>query len=167
MKIAQLILMAVFAVGCSNSERAKPKIVEVTLADALAKLPDFEGGDNFHFDGLVLSKAEVRNFWLTSLSEKNPHLYMEVVRAIITSRERKHAVYVLKDTAKNGVVFYYSAADSGHGKDVMMVDFASKELRFDHFSESDGPSIWDATQKIWIDKKVKEINKEVKISDFN
>ncbi len=159
MKLNALILLTLL-VGCSNGAK---KPAELNSADFGVTVEN----DRLEVEGMILSKSEVREFWLTELSEKNPQLYMEVVRAIIVSRKSKRVVYVLRDKSANGLTFYYPSIESEGGKDVVMVDFVNKELRFDHFSESDGPSLWDVTQKIWADKKVKEINKELKISDFN
>lgn len=162
MKTYKIVLLSALMMGCSDGGVTKNRAPEMNGADF-----SITDADNFYLDGLVLSKSEIREYWLTSLSDKNPYLYMEVARAIIYSRKHKRTIYVLRDTSKNGMTFYYPALESGHGKDVVTIDYENKELRFDHFSDSDGPSIWDSAQKIWIDKKVKEINKEVKIFEFN
>lgn len=150
-----LSLTALLAFGCSNSK-----------TNNQVKLPSLvTEEDNFYFDGLTLSQKEIREHWLTELSEKNPYLYMEVVKAFIVSKNTKRTVYVLKGD-KGGARFYYASFDSGQGSDVISIDHKTREVRFDHFNEADGPSIWDSTQKIWINKKVKEINKEIEIGNF-
>lgn len=121
--------------------------------------------DAYYFDGLTLSKAQIRNHWLTNLSEKNPYLYMEVIKAFIVSKKEGKTVYVLRGKDK-GVPPYYISLETGNGSDVISIDHVSREVRFDHFNDADGPSVLDSAQKIWIEMKVKEINKEVDIGAF-
>lgn len=123
------------------------------------------GGDDYDFEGITLSRAQVKNSWMTSLSEKNPRLYLEVAKAMMASRKMNRSIYIHKDST-NGVSYYYMSLESGGGKDLIIADYPTKEIRFDHYNESDGPSMMDTEVKIWIDMKVQNINKEAGVADF-
>ena len=121
--------------------------------------------DDYDFDGVTLSRTQVKDSWLTSLSEKNPRLYVEVAKAMIMSRKMNRPVYIQKDSTNN-VTYYYASLESGGGKDVIVADFPIKESRFDHYNDSDGPAMIDSAQQLWIDRKVQLINKEIRASDY-
>lgn len=142
-------------------------ILSLLLLAGCSRRPTMEAqhGDDYDFEGITLSRAQVKNSWMTSLSEKNPRLYIEVAKAMISSRKMNRPIYIHKDST-NGVSYYYMSLESGGGKDVIIADYPTKEIRFDHYNESDGPSIMDTAVKIWIDMKVQNINKESGAADF-
>lgn len=121
--------------------------------------------DDYDFDGITLSRTQVTDSWLTSLSEKNPRLYVEVAKALIMSRKMNRPVYIQKDSTNN-FTYYYASLESGGGKDVIVADFPINQIRFDHYNDSDGPAMMDSAQQLWIDRKVQLINKEIRASDY-
>lgn len=137
-------------------------LLSLTLAVGCSSLSSFSDArdDDYYFDGLTLSKREIREHWLTTLSEKNPHLYLEIAKAFIISRKANKVAYICR-TNKNGIYVYNWSFESGHGNDVISIYGRTNEIQFDHFMDIDGPSYLDSAQKVWVDKKVKQINKEV------
>lgn len=149
MKINFALIPILLFTACSNKPSPQP----------------LASDDDYDFDGITLSRAKVKDNWLTALSEKNPQLYVEVAKALITSRNMNRPVYILKENT-NGMTFYYVSLESGGGRDTVVADYTSKEIRFDHYNDSDGPALMDSAQRLWIEKKVQMINKEIRAEDY-
>lgn len=150
MKYYAPILLALSLVACSTKQETRPVVSHE---------------DDYDFDGITLSRSKVKDAWLTTLSEKNPQLYVEVAKAMIISRDMGRTIYVHKESL-NGRAFYSASFEDGGGKNVIVADYPSKEILFDHFNDSDGESLLDTANKLWIDKKVQGINKEIRAGDY-
>lgn len=135
-----------------------------TLTSCSSK-SELKYADDYDYDGIILSRSKVKDTWLTRLSEKNPQLYVEVAKALLVSRQANRSIYVQKEEI-NGRPFYFASYEDGGGKNVIIADYPSKEILFDHFNDSDGESLMDAADRLWIEKKVQGINNEIRARDY-
>ena len=160
MKITQLaVIVAALALASSGCKKTPPN------SNPQKEVPVAINEDEFYFNDATLSHSEVREHWLITLSEKNPRLYFEVIKAFLTSKKSGKMVYILREDYE-GQNFYRSSFESGHGKDVISINNANKEIRFDHFNNGDGPSFMESAETIWFNKRIREINKEVDFKRF-
>lgn len=146
MRKLTVLTLAVFAIGCGTNKK--------------------DSTDCLYYDGVVVSKSEVRNDWFTHLAENNLALYSAVIRAIIVSEKTGKRVYISRDYGKN-VIFYNVTLKNEGGSNVLSVHERNKEIIFDHYNNSDGKTMRFFAEKRYIELKTQKLHKELKVGDYN
>ena len=116
--------------------------------------------DFVHYEGARLSRVEVMDHWLTELSKKNLRLYVHVANATVLSKRVNKKVYILKKYVGK-TPLYKLSYETGHGKDLIVIDANKNEVTFEHYNDEDGPPLTDSMDEIWLDIKIKQINSTI------
>ena len=149
-------ILAVLTLGCI------PACTTTTLP--------LEEPPTFYHDGVKVPKDIVRNAWFEHLAKSNIGLYSATIRAVIASKSLNKAVFVGKKLLIDGIDMnyaYYITSKNPNGENVLSVIWSDREIKFDHYNDSDGrPMAFFADQYI-VQRKTTRLHKELNLGDFN
>jgi hypothetical protein len=106
-----------------------------------------------------ISRTDAQNCWIKMLNEKNPQLHDAVVGAMLLSKDSNKEIFILRNIQPDSTGLikrskYRLSTIRGDAENILSVDFKNKYISFDHFNESEGPSIETAYDKVFVDHKI-------------
>jgi|TARA_R110000824_G_scaffold331897_2_gene518506 hypothetical protein len=116
--------------------------------------------------GISVSKKEAREKWMNHIGKNNPQLYVAIIKGIMLSQKFDAEVFVSKIKAEDKV-YYQLDRDNQGGSNVLSVTWKTREIIFDHYNDSDGPTMLDFVEEIYLDKKTQKLYDSLNIGEFN
>mgnify|MGYP003111278179 CR=1 FL=1 len=116
--------------------------------------------------GILVSKKEARKKWMDHMGENNPQLYAAIIKGIILSRKFECEVFISKIKAEDKV-YYKLDKDNQGASNVMSILWKTREMKFDHFNDSDGPTMLEFVEEIYLDEKTRKLYDSLNIGEFN
>ena len=150
-------ILAVLIMGCV------PACTTTTI------LP-LEEPPTFYHDGVKVPKGIVRNAWFEHLAENNIGLYSATIRAVIASKNLDKEIFVGKKPLIEGINVnygYYIASKNPNGENVLSVVWSDREIKFDHYNDSDGKPMAFFADQYTVQRKTTRLHRELELGKFN
>ena len=120
----------------------------------------------YHDNGVTLPMAWVHNAWFEELDRVNPQLHDVLLVALAKSRQTSREVFVHKrrlGEGENSQVFYAASLERGGSDNLMSVNYSTREFMFDHFGESDGPTLEETRNRLYDEERIRIIKRDLGI----
>ena len=127
--------------------------------------PSSNGGIMFD-QGISVSKKEAREKWMNHIGENNPQLYAAIIKGVMLSQKFGAEVFISKIKAEDKA-YYQLDRDNQGASNVLSVIWKTREIKFDHYNDSDGPTMLDFVEEIYLDKKTQKLYDSLNIGEFN
>jgi hypothetical protein len=115
---------------------------------------------------ITLPMAQVRNAWFKELDRANPQLHDVLLVALAESRRSDREVFILKRTlgeGENASTLYTASLERGGSDNLMSVNYSTREFMFDHFGESDGPTLEETRNRLYNEERIRIIKHDLGI----
>ena len=148
-KLFYILLLALLPVGCKTTEVPPP---------------------SFYHDSIRIPKDVVRNAWFEHLAENNISLYGAIIRATIVSQSLDKEVFVGKAVHIEGIEMsyeYYTSLENPNGENVLSVIWSNREIKFDHYNNTDGKSMSFFADEYVVKLKTRKLHQELGLGAFN
>ena len=117
-------------------------------------------------DGVTLPMAQVRNAWLKELDHANPQLHDVLLMALAESRRSGQEVFIIKHMlgeGENTRTLYTASFERGGSGNLMSVNYLTREFMFDHFGESDGPTLENTRNRLYNEERIRILKRDLGI----
>lgn len=148
-KLFYILALAFAPIGCKTTETSPP---------------------SFYHDSIRIPKDVVRNAWFEHLAENNIALYGAVIRATIISQKSDKEVFVGKRVKIDGInasYQYYTSFENPNGENVLSVIWSNREVRFDHYNNTDGKPMSYFADEYVVKHKTKKLHQQLELGKFN